>query len=586
MAVPKLRFPEFTDDWEQRKLGDIASSFAYGLNAAAKEFDGKHKYLRITDIDDVSRVFQDDNLTSPDADIDAADDYRLEEGDLLFARTGASVGKSYIYKESDGLVYYAGFLIRAKIRPEYDAEFVFQNTLTSTYEKYIKTTSQRSGQPGVNAKEYAEYSMSLPEYAEQVKIGMFLRKIDDAITLHQRKLDDIKLLKKSMLQKMFPAEGRDVPEVRFPGFTAAWEQRKVGEVIEDYVEKTTVQNQYPVLTSSQQQGIVLQEDYFADRQVTTNDNVGYYVLPRGYFTYRSRSDTDLFVFNRNNLIDKGIISYYYPVFRPKNVDSNFLLRRLNNGIRSQVSMAAEGTGQHVLAHSKLKNMEFLVPSVPEQKLIGAYFEILDHLITLHQSKAESWKNKKNQLSTIFWEQRKWCDTVDISTEMVDPTSGEYDDMPHIAPGNIESFTGRILDNVKSVKEEQLISGKYRFRPGDVVYGKINPQLGKYFYASVDGLTSADAYVFNGKNGVTQKFLFSLLQTEDFFKYSVSVSKRSGMPKINRDELNAYGFLAPKEEEQEQIGRFLLEIDKLITLHHRKLNRTQICINRSFLYGSF
>ena len=171
--------------------------------------------------------------------------------------------------------------------------------------------------------------------------------------------------------------------------------------------------------------------------------------------------------------------------------------------------------------------------------------------------------------TDDWEQRKWCDTVDISTEMVDPTSGEYDDMPHIAPGNIESFTGRILDNVKSVKEEQLISGKYRFRPGDVVYGKINPQLGKYFYASVDGLTSADAYVFNGKNGVTQKFLFSLLQTEDFFKYSVSVSKRSGMPKINRDELNAYGFLAPKEEEQEQIGRFLLEIDKLITLHQSK-----------------
>ena len=172
-------------------------------------------------------------------------------------------------------------------------------------------------------------------------------------------------------------------------------------------------------------------------------------------------------------------------------------------------------------------------------------------------------------NALSWEQRKWCDTVDISTEMVDPTSGEYDDMPHIAPGNIESFTGRILDNVKSVKEEQLISGKYRFRPGDVVYGKINPQLGKYFYASVDGLTSADAYVFNGKNGVTQKFLFSLLQTEDFFKYSVSVSKRSGMPKINRDELNAYGFLAPKEEEQEQIGRFLLEIDKLITLHQSK-----------------
>ena len=182
--------------------------------------------------------------------------------------------------------------------------------------------------------------------------------------------------------------------------------------------------------------------------------------------------------------------------------------------------------------------------------------------------------------THSWEQRKWSDTVDISTEMVDPTSGEYDDMPHIAPGNIESFTGRVLDNVKSVKEEQLISGKFRFRPGDVVYGKINPQLGKYFYASVDGLTSADAYVFNGKNGITQTFLFSLLQTQDFFKYSVSVSKRSGMPKINRDELNAYSFLAPGEKEQEQIGNFLLDLDNLITLHQCK------CIFENYYFVSW
>ena len=169
-----------------------------------------------------------------------------------------------------------------------------------------------------------------------------------------------------------------------------------------------------------------------------------------------------------------------------------------------------------------------------------------------------------------WEQRKWIDVVDISTEMVNPTTGEYDNMPHIAPGNIESFTGRILDNVKTVKEEQLISGKFRFRPDDVVYGKINPQLGKYFYATVNGLTSADAYVFNGKNGLKQKFLFALLQTSDFFKYSVSVSKRSGMPKINRDELNAYSFLMPSEEEQDRIGSYLLQLDHLITLHQHKL----------------
>ena len=175
-----------TLSWEQRKLGDIASSFEYGLNAAAKEYDGVNKYLRITDIDDSSHAFRDDDLTSPDIDLSYAENYRLQEGEILFARTGASVGKTYIYKEFDELVYFAGFLIRAKIKPEYDAEFVFQNTLCSTYEKYIQITSQRSGQPGVNAQEYAEYSFLLPSCAEQKKIGNLLRQIDDLITLHQR----------------------------------------------------------------------------------------------------------------------------------------------------------------------------------------------------------------------------------------------------------------------------------------------------------------------------------------------------------------------------------------------------------------
>ena len=185
--IPEIRFAGFTDPWEQRKLKDIASSFEYGLNAAAKEFDGKNKYLRITDIDDTSHAFRNDDLTSPDADLSVADNYRLQEGDVLFARTGASVGKSFIYRESDGLVYFAGFLIRARIKPAYSAEFVFQNTLTSRYEKYILITSQRSGQPGVNAQEYGEYSFLMPDYKEQEKIGSFLHRIDNLITLHQRK---------------------------------------------------------------------------------------------------------------------------------------------------------------------------------------------------------------------------------------------------------------------------------------------------------------------------------------------------------------------------------------------------------------
>ena len=185
--IPEIRFDGFTDDWEQRKLGEVAASFEYGLNAAAKEYDDENKYIRITDIDDNTHEFLTDSLTSPDIDLTGADNYKLTEGDILFARTGASVGKSYIYRNSDGLVYYAGFLIRARIKEEYDAEFVFQNTLTDRYNKYIAVTSQRSGQPGVNAQEYAEFEIKVPKKEEQTKIGAYFKQLDHLITLHQHK---------------------------------------------------------------------------------------------------------------------------------------------------------------------------------------------------------------------------------------------------------------------------------------------------------------------------------------------------------------------------------------------------------------
>ncbi len=174
--------------------------------------------------------------------------------------------------------------------------------------------------------------------------------------------------------------------------------------------------------------------------------------------------------------------------------------------------------------------------------------------------------------TEDWEQRKWIDMVNISTEMVDPKSGKYDNLPHIGPGNIESFTGQFYDNIKKVGEENLISGKFHFYPEDIIYGKINPQLGKYVFPLFEGLSSADSYVLNAKNGLNQKYLYTLLQTTDFYKYSVSVSMRSGMPKINRDELNAYEFSMPKGNEQQQIGALFLEIDNLITLHQRKCDK--------------
>ena len=196
------------------------------------------------------------NLTSPDIDLTDVENYKLAEGDILFARTGASVGKSYIYRDSDGLVYYAGFLIRARIREEYDAEFVFQSTLTDKYNKYIAVTSQRSGQPGVNAQEYSEFEIRVPEKEEQTKIGTYFHNLDHLITLHQ--------CKRRVLPKLLYND---------------WEQRKLGEVC-SRVQGNDGRMELPTLTISAGNGWMKQEDRFSGN-IAGKEQKNYTLLKKG-----------------------------------------------------------------------------------------------------------------------------------------------------------------------------------------------------------------------------------------------------------------------------------------------------------------
>lgn len=376
---PALRFKGFTDPWEQRKLGDLCVEFRSGEFISASDITETGEYP----------VFGGNGLRG------FTDRFNHDGEYTLIGRQGALCGNVNF---AVGKSYFTEHAIAVRADKKNQTRFLYYLFSTMDLGQY----SGQSAQPGLAVGNLVELKSTLPDKQEQEKISGVLTALDTLITLHQRKYEKLVNIKKSMLDKMFPQNGASVPEIRFKGFTDPWEQRKVGTLIEDYTEKTVTQNQYPVLTSSQQQGIVLQEDYFADRQVTTDNNVGYYVLPKGYFTYRSRSDTDVFVFNRNNIVDKGIISYYYPVFAPKSCDSNFLLRRLNHGIKKQLSMAAEGTGQKVLAHAKFKNMVVDVPSQSEQEKIGTILEELDTLITLHQRKLEKLQNiKKSCLEKMF-----------------------------------------------------------------------------------------------------------------------------------------------------------------------------------------
>ena len=231
-----------------------------------------------------------------------------------------------------------------------------------------------------------ECQLYMPSLEEQEKIASFLDGLDHLITLHQRQCEQAKKLKKYMLQKMFPQNGQKVPEIRFKGFTDDWEQRKLGEIITEYKETVDSDCTLPILTSSKTEGVILQEEHFGRKQ--QHDITGYNILPRNYCTYRNRSDGVDFTFNINKCCDKGIISKFYPVFSGKNSDVFFLSLVLNNSdeVVREIAYTCTGTGQKVLSFLDLQKMKVRVPNFDEQKEIAAYFESLDHLITLHHRK--------------------------------------------------------------------------------------------------------------------------------------------------------------------------------------------------------
>ena len=200
MMKPILRFTNFDNDWGEIELLKIASEISYGMNAASKEYDGKNKYIRITDIDEQTNKYIHKNIVSPDGDLE--EKFLVKENDILFARTGASTGKTYLYDKNDGKLYYAGFLIKANII-NHNANFIFQQTKLNKYNSWVKIMSMRSGQPGINSQEYGSYKFSITSFEEENKISKFLSLLDKKIELQSKKIEVLKLFKKGLHDKLF-----------------------------------------------------------------------------------------------------------------------------------------------------------------------------------------------------------------------------------------------------------------------------------------------------------------------------------------------------------------------------------------------
>ena len=397
--TPNIRFKGFTDDWEQRKLGDDLVSIHTGTNLLGSITNTGMPLIKMGNIqrgyfDTLKVEFLAENEQPDKADI-------ANYGDFFFntRNTLELVGKGATWMKNSGEYAFNSNIARFELR---NLDTIFFNYLYNTdymtkqiHARAMGTTSVAAIYP--RTLDSVEYSA--PCMKEQQKIGAYFKQLDHLITLHQRKCDETKKLKKFMLQKMFPKKDAKKPEIRFAGFTDDWEQRKLGEVFQEYSEKN--HPELPALTIIQGGGTVLREESERKLQYDKSSLAGYKMVREDDFIVHLRSfEGGLEKSNHNGLIspayhtfhgDEVDSRFYYPYFRSYEFIKHKLVPHVY-GIRDGRSIDIDG----------MKTIEIPWTSYEEQKKIGDYIESLDTLITLHQRKCDELKEfKKYMLQNMF-----------------------------------------------------------------------------------------------------------------------------------------------------------------------------------------
>ena len=306
--------------------------------------------------------------------------------------SGNIIGRVLLIEES-GIYVYNQRTERIEINlDEYDPVFLYEMLNAPNIREKIIKQAQGNTQIYVNWTAISLLEYMIPSKEEQVKIGEYLHSISNLITLHQRKCEETKKLKKYMLQKMFPQNGQTVPEIRFAGFTDAWEQRKLNEIADKVTEKNKNNKFSEPFTNSAEQGIISQKDYF-DREIVNDENLnGYYIVRKDDFIYNPRISVTAPVgpINRNRLGRNGVISPLYTVFRTHDID-NLYLEFYFKTTKWHRFMKLNGDSgarfdRFTISSTQFMEMPIPYPTLEEQRKIGAYFESLDTLITLHHRK--------------------------------------------------------------------------------------------------------------------------------------------------------------------------------------------------------
>ena len=362
----------------------------YGMNSASKDYDGENKYIRITDISETSNKFVPNPLTSPDGNFE--DKFRLQDGDIVFARTGASTGKSYLYDKNDGNLYFAGFLIKFHIDKAVP-KFIFYNTLKQEYFYWVSVMSVRSGQPGINSNEYKKLPINLPSLEEQMKISDFLDVIDKKIGLLEKKHETYLDFKKYLMQKIFSDNLAD--KLRFADIDSDWKEISLKDIGtfyrgHSYNSSNVVDEGLLVLRSNNIQNNVL--DFSEDRlQFVDKDCKKELELQKNDIVICMSNGTRKLVGKSaeytGNYANKLTVGAFCSIFRTENKLAKYLFQ--TESYKKNLYLILAGTNINNLKNSDLEKFKFNIPTnESEINKIHDLFVSIDNKIDYNKKQLE------------------------------------------------------------------------------------------------------------------------------------------------------------------------------------------------------
>lgn len=398
--IPAIRFKGFSDTWEQRKVTEIGKIYIGLVTTMTKHYTDEGTLLiRNSDIKDGKFEFGDNPIYLEKTFAEKNETRMHQIGDVITVHTG-DVGTSAVITENEAKSIGFATIVTRPNPKIIDSNYLCSFLNTDKHKKWAVSISTGDGRTNYNLGDYFELVVPVPSIAEQKKIASYIQKLNRLITLHQRKYEKLTNVKKSMLEKMFPQNGSNAPEIRFKGFTEAWEQRKLGEIgsvsmcRRIFKEQTSENGEIPFYKIGTFGGEAdafisreLFEEYKAKYQypkkgdilISASGSIGRTVVFTGKNEYFQ--DSNIVWLNHDKHLDNSFLKCFYSIVKWAGIEGSTIKRLYNDNIL---------------------NTAITLPSVEEQQKIGAYFENLDNLITLHQRELEKLKNlKKACLEKMF-----------------------------------------------------------------------------------------------------------------------------------------------------------------------------------------